>query len=111
MYTAAVDRSSGIPRQECQPGDAAYDVSVTIQGTIIEDYWGSHFGGMPISTYDRKQNAGNPWEYTLQYSASEVARSIAHDDDSPWVASPEWQVICGCGGRDEVKPHRLVRGS
>lgn len=37
---------------------------VTIDGTVVADYFAAHFCGMPISDYDTLKNAGKPSSYT-----------------------------------------------
>lgn len=46
-------------------GTAFESVSITAAATVVEDYYGAHFGGVAVGGYDRTKNAGKADTFTL----------------------------------------------
>ena len=64
-------RSDGEIQERGTPG-ACY---AEIPGTIIADYFASHYFGMPIADYDTSQNRGKPSSYTVHEYLYNVVRA------------------------------------
>jgi hypothetical protein len=57
--------------------------SVSLPGVVVEDNFIALWGGMPISKYDTKQNAGKAATHSLQNRCYNVFKSVAMGD-SAW---------------------------
>ncbi len=81
--------------RKCQPGENVYWLYLKLPGTVTDDYFQSHFGGMPMGqTYDRTQNAGKEITFTGQPYGYDVAESIAHYASTKWSIDDDWKVEC-----------------
>jgi len=55
-------------------------IYTSLEGTVVDDYFGSLFFGNPIGTYDTKKNAGNRSCYTAFMRDYSLADRILGDD-------------------------------
>ncbi len=51
---------------------------VTMPGTIVSDYFASHYCGVPISDYDTNKNAGKESSHTMHVYLYELASSVLY---------------------------------
>lgn len=64
---------------------------ITMNGTIVSDYFAGHYSGVPISNYDTEQNKGKPSSHTSMVYLHEIAESIVKDPGSPYHLNPEYE--------------------
>ena len=65
-------------------------VYVTFEGTVVNDYFGSLYCGVPIGTYDCEKNKGKKSRYTMHSYFYSVADSILNNPDTPYELFPEY---------------------
>lgn len=63
---------------------------VTLDGTIVNDYFGSMFCGVPVGTYDEKQNTGKPSRYHMHIYLYDLAKKVYNGSDE-YELLPEWE--------------------
>lgn len=66
-------------------------VYASMDGTIVADYFASHYYGMPISDYDTKKNAGEPSQYSVSTDTNAMAERIMQGDGK-WELLPEFEL-------------------
>lgn len=64
---------------------------ISMDGTIVSDYFAGHYFGVPISDYDTNQNAGKSDSHHSMVYLYEIARSILKDKDCPYHLNPEYE--------------------
>lgn len=64
---------------------------ISMDGTIVSDYFAGQYCGVPISDYDTTQNAGKPSSHTSFTYLHEIAYSILTDANSPYHLNPEYE--------------------
>lgn len=63
---------------------------VTMPGTIVSDYFASHYFGMPISDYDTQKNAGKKSMYRMHVYLYEMAHDML-DGSKEYELFPEYE--------------------
>lgn len=66
-------------------------VYVSLPGTVISEYFGAQFYGMPVSDYDSTKNAGQKAQHSMFGYMYSVAESILQDPDTSWELFPEYE--------------------
>ena len=64
---------------------------VTFNGTIVSDYFGSMFCGVPVGTYDCEKNKGQPSRYTMHIYLYSLAKDVYKGSDE-YELFPEYEV-------------------
>ena len=63
----------------------------TFDGTIVSDYFGSMFCGVPVGTYDYAKNAGKPSRYHMHMYLYSLAEHV-YKGDVEYELFPEYEV-------------------
>jgi len=65
---------------------------VIMDGTITSDYFGAMFCGVPVGTYDNKQNAGKESSYSMHSYLYGIADAILNKNEI-YMRKGEWELF------------------
>lgn len=67
------------------------NASINMDGTIVDDYFGTLFCGVPVGTYDCKKNAGKESFYSFSRYLYSIAKEILNNPNTPYELFDEYE--------------------
>ena len=93
-------------------------VTARLPGTVVSDYFGSMYCGVPVGTYDGSKNAGKPAEYhwgVFDFSFAEYIYNHFEDETYSFEIDPAYVVkevkFNSCVDGEERTTHRIYRAA